>query len=548
MNPLSAITTQEQLVTLLQQQNKPIADIEPANLRYAIYVRKSTEEDTKQVRSIDDQLAECKLLAQRHGIIVLEENIIRESGSAKVSGIRPLFRKMLDRIIKNELDGIIAWHPDRLSRNMLEAGEIIDLLDKSIICDLKFASHPFTNDPAGKMLLGILFVMAKQYSEKLSADVTRGNNRSIEEGKLLGYPKHGYRKNKNGIMEPDGDNYTIVYEAFQRKLKGETLEQITKFMQSSGYFRRGKDNREIRIKVTTSVLGNMFSDPVYAGVLKYGTNVVSLIKQYDFIPMISVEDFLVINKIKSFDQKFKVVKSRRSDETKKADLLNGKVFCNACGETAQAGISASKTKKKYYYFRCETEGCEREDKGTRAKVIVDFVKGFLSKQPFTSKEAYSSYKQEIVRIQHSGLTQLNSQIGNFKNRIGLLNDDLAQIKNNLAKETDEEIKKEQKAEIKRIDKQLFDTKTLLEELLSKKTKVSQSPITFEEFTTIMDSLPDRLAKVQSTTETNDIISKIFLNFTVDSKNVVKYTLNKPFDVLISENFSKGDPTGSRTRL
>ncbi len=162
MNLLDQITTVQQPTAILQQQNKPIADIEPANLRYAIYVRKSTEEDTKQVQSIDDQLAECKLTAQKHRIVFLEENIIRKSGSTKVSGIRPLFRKMLQRISDDELDGIIAWHPDRLSRNMLEAGEIIDMLDKYVIRDLKFANHPFSNHPAGKMLLGILFVTPRR--------------------------------------------------------------------------------------------------------------------------------------------------------------------------------------------------------------------------------------------------------------------------------------------------------------------------------------------------------------------------------------------------
>ncbi len=92
-------------------------------------------------------------MAQSLGAVVLEDNIIQESGSAKASGIRPKFRRMLERISKGELDGIITWHPDRLTRNMLEAGEIIDMLDNYILKDLKFVSHSFTNDPAGKMLL-----------------------------------------------------------------------------------------------------------------------------------------------------------------------------------------------------------------------------------------------------------------------------------------------------------------------------------------------------------------------------------------------------------
>ncbi len=47
---------------------------------------------------------------------------------------------------------------------MLEGGEIIDLIDQGIIKDLKFKTHFFTKDANGKMLLGMTFVLSKQYS------------------------------------------------------------------------------------------------------------------------------------------------------------------------------------------------------------------------------------------------------------------------------------------------------------------------------------------------------------------------------------------------
>ena len=442
-------------------------------------------------------------------------------------------------MIAGKIDGIIAWHPDRLTRNMLEAGEIIDLLDNFIVKDLRFVSHPFANDAAGKMLLGILFVMAKQYSEKLSVDITRGNSRSTLEGKMVGIPKHGYIKDANGLLRPDGNNFAILHEAFRKKIKGDTLEKIANVVRHSGYFRRGKNNREMNIKIHPSTMAKIFSDPVYTGVLKYGKKAVNLIELYNFIPMITVEEYLKINKFKSYDQAFKTRKSKRSDSTKKADLLSGKVLCSVCGDITQAGISASKTKKKYYYFRCETNGCERENKGTRPKVITAFVKEFLLKKPFTSKKAYSSYKQEIIKIQNQGLSELNSQIASLKKRLSLFEDDISNIKSNLSKEVDEEIKKIQKLELRRLDKQMLEARTLFEELLSKKAKINKSPIDFKEFTEIMDALPAKMSKVQSTTELNALISKIFLNFTVDTKNVVNYTLKSPFDRLINDNFSKG---------
>jgi DNA invertase Pin-like site-specific DNA recombinase len=184
--------------------------------RYVVYVRKSTDQEEKQVRSLGDQILECKQYAERMGITLRDEDIVQEAESAKEPDIRPKFRKMIKDIQeRGKYDGILSWHPDRLARNMKDAGEIIDLLDKGTIKDLKFVSFSFEKSTAGKMLLGIMFVMSKEYSDKLSDDVSRGNKRSIEEGKYINKNKHGYFKDANQHMQPDGENFLLVKQAFR---------------------------------------------------------------------------------------------------------------------------------------------------------------------------------------------------------------------------------------------------------------------------------------------------------------------------------------------
>jgi site-specific DNA recombinase len=80
--------------------------------RYFLYARKSTDETDKQVRSIDDQIAELRALAEREHLHVVDE--LDESRSAKVPG-RPTFNEMLDRIERGEADGILAWHSSPLT-------------------------------------------------------------------------------------------------------------------------------------------------------------------------------------------------------------------------------------------------------------------------------------------------------------------------------------------------------------------------------------------------------------------------------------------------
>jgi len=159
------INTPTQLMELLTRLNAPQVDVPLTDLKYVIYVRKSTKGEDKQERSIDDQISECKAFADKQNLIV--KDTIREQESAKDSGQRPLFNQMLADIRNHKFDGIIAWHPDRIARNMKEAGEVIDMLDKKELKDLKFPSFSFANDVDGKVLLGISFVLAKTVFRKV---------------------------------------------------------------------------------------------------------------------------------------------------------------------------------------------------------------------------------------------------------------------------------------------------------------------------------------------------------------------------------------------
>ena len=63
---------------------------------------------------------------------------------------------------------ILAWNPDRLAGNMLKAGMLIDMVNNEVIKDFKFITHVFSSDTNGKILLGMAFLLSKQYSDKLN--------------------------------------------------------------------------------------------------------------------------------------------------------------------------------------------------------------------------------------------------------------------------------------------------------------------------------------------------------------------------------------------
>src|SRR3990170_4742495 len=94
--------------------------------KYFLYARKSTDDEERQLLSIPAQIDELRTFAQKEGLHITD--VFIESKTAKVPG-RGIFNQMMGKVEKGEAQGILAWHPDRLARNAVDAGQIVHLLD-----------------------------------------------------------------------------------------------------------------------------------------------------------------------------------------------------------------------------------------------------------------------------------------------------------------------------------------------------------------------------------------------------------------------------------
>ena len=103
--------------------------------RFFIYCRKSSEDEERQILSIEAQLAELREFAKQHNLFVVKEYY--ESKTAKEPG-REVFNAMLGEIESGKAQGILAWNPDRLARNSIDGGRVIYLVDTGKITTLKF--------------------------------------------------------------------------------------------------------------------------------------------------------------------------------------------------------------------------------------------------------------------------------------------------------------------------------------------------------------------------------------------------------------------------
>src|SRR3989344_3855211 len=187
--------------------NSPIA--------YCLYARKSSESDERQAMSIDSQIKEMKTLAERDKILIKE--IRYESHSAKQSGQRPVFKELIADILLGEFQGILTWHPDRLSRNAGDLGALVDLMDQGKLQEIKTYSQSFRNQPNDKFLLMILCSQAKLENDNRSTNVKRGIRNKCEMGwrpgvAPLGYMNRAFAGVNDIILDPD--RAELITEAF----------------------------------------------------------------------------------------------------------------------------------------------------------------------------------------------------------------------------------------------------------------------------------------------------------------------------------------------
>ena len=77
-------------------------------IKYFIYCRKSSEDEERQVLSIEAQLTELREFAKQNGFFIVREYTV--SKTAKEPG-REIFNQMLSEIEKGNAEGILAWNP-----------------------------------------------------------------------------------------------------------------------------------------------------------------------------------------------------------------------------------------------------------------------------------------------------------------------------------------------------------------------------------------------------------------------------------------------------
>src|SRR6266704_3066659 len=175
---------------------------ERRNMRCAIYARKSTEEGLAQpFNSLDAQResAEAYILSQRHmGWTVLERRY-EDGGYTGANLERPALRALLGDIEAGQIDCVVVYKVDRLSRSLLDFARLIGIFEERGVSLVSVTQQMNTTDSLGRLTLNILLSFA-QFERELIAERTRDKMRAARrKGEWLGgCPVLGYDVDPQG--------------------------------------------------------------------------------------------------------------------------------------------------------------------------------------------------------------------------------------------------------------------------------------------------------------------------------------------------------------
>ena len=341
--------------------------------KFFIYTRKSSEDEEKQILSIEAQLQELRDFARKENLEIVGEFV--ETKTAKEPG-RPIFNDMLSQIEQGKAEGILAWHPDRLARNSIDGGRIIYFLDIGKIKELKFPIFWFEPTPQGKFMLNIAFGQSKYYIDNLSENVKRGLRQKLRRGEWPGQAPIGYVNNlRNHTIEIDRKKAPIIRKLFRAYASDKhTLKELADLSFSLGLVSQRK-----RKGLSVAVIQRMLENKFYIGLFVYKD------ETYEG------KHKPIIDKT-TFDKVQQILKERAKPRKTKTLLdfpFRGIFKCGECGRAITCEQHIKKSGLVFKYYRCTKkktichQGYIREEElaGKINKIISKFSwpKDWLSK-------------------------------------------------------------------------------------------------------------------------------------------------------------------------
>ncbi len=372
-------------------------------MRYFVYARKSTEDEDRQVLSIEAQIAELKEFAAKEKLEITDSFF--ESKTAKEPG-RKIFGEMLARIEQGHADGILSWHPDRLARNSVDGGKIIHLVDRGAIKALKFPTFWFEPTPQGLFMLNIAFGQSKYFVDNLRENVKRGLRQKLRNGVWPSFAPVGYLNNaRTRGIDVDPAKSAMIKKVFELYATGQySLLSLVNWCETHNL--TGGYHRKLSVNAVFSMLQNIF----YLGLMRYKGEVFEGTHE----PLISKKLFEEVQKVRS-------TRARTRKKLHRDFAFTGLMKCSCgCSITAE-------TQKGHNYYRCtKKRGQCLEKHFLREEELERQIKQYLQIIALSDQDQ-GKIMIELDKNELTAKTQAQANVKNLKCELEQINQQLEKL-------------------------------------------------------------------------------------------------------------------------
>ena len=371
------------------------------NRKFAIYSRKS--KFTGKGESIENQIELCRQYIRLHNPDVRESDILiyEDEGFSGGNTNRPKFKEMMTKIKANQIQAVVCYRLDRISRNVADFSLMYQVFDDMNVSFLSVSERYDTSTPSGRAMLSMCTVFAQMERETIAERIKDNMHELAKSGRWLGgTTPTGYKSTQIvGSVTVDGKERKaykldivkaeaeLVRGIFEKFLETNSLTKTeTYLLQKHIKTKNGKDFTRFSIR---SILANpvyMIADmqawnyfesmgvEIYAdrsdfdgkhGVIAYSKTIqkpgkANQIKDMnEWIIAVGKHEGLIsgrdwVNAQASLKQnRSKSYHKPRSNVA----LLSGLLFCGKCGDFMRPKLSQrlNKDGEQIYSYLCQTK-------------------------------------------------------------------------------------------------------------------------------------------------------------------------------------------------
>ena len=321
-------------------------------LNCVIYTRKSTEKGLEQeYNSLDAQResAEDFIKSQKHNGWQLLPAHYDDGGYSGGNTERPALKRLLDDIANNEVDIIVVYKLDRLSRSLLDFMNLAEFFEQHNVSVISVTQDINTSTSSGRMMLNILMTFCQFEREILVERIKDKIAGAKRRGKFCGgVPILGYDVNSSTKrMEINKKEAKLIKKIYKLYSESGSAFEVTKQLNSQGFHTKSWTSKKGKFhpgaKFMPKVVYRILNNPLYIGMVQHNGNI------YD-----GEQEAIIDKKLWNKVQYLLKENSRRASGTHTnavASPFRGLLVCGYCG--GSFGITYTKKKnRRYMYYIC----------------------------------------------------------------------------------------------------------------------------------------------------------------------------------------------------